>query len=82
MVDHAYFDGYNFGDTLLEGVMFEAKIVADGTMEVSITPDSKNYFEDLNTKLWLKAAQDYAEENDIFEENADGSGEQLELVLA
>lgn len=64
----AMFDGYNFGDRLLEGVMFIATINEDNTISVRVSDISKLYFNNLNTKLWLKRALDFALMNDIFED--------------
>lgn len=65
--NQAKFDGYAFGDRMLEGVMFVATIEEDKTLSVAIDPDSADYFSDLNEKKWLKEALNYALENDMFE---------------
>jgi hypothetical protein len=83
IVKVAYFNGYAFGDKLLEGVMFKAEIVADGTMNVSLTKDAEVYFKTakLSQKQWLKEAYEYAEHNDIFSENENGTGADLCLLI-
>lgn len=79
LADTAYFDGYNFGDTLLEGVMFKAEIKDNGTMAVSFVNPHGEYEKGLNQRKWLKEAKEYAEENDIFLSQPD-NGEDLVLV--
>tara|TARA_Y100000310_G_scaffold338627_1_gene428781 strand:+ start:3337 stop:3654 length:318 start_codon:yes stop_codon:yes gene_type:complete len=52
------FDGYPFGDTLLEDVRFLAD-VESGILDihtVRIHPEDEDYFKDLNTKKWLREA--------------------------
>jgi len=67
-IDEAIFDGYPFGDRLLEGVKFIAKKNDDGTCEVRTKgPDDDQYLEKLNMDYWLQMAKQFAEENDIFE---------------
>ena len=65
-VDVATVDGYNFGDRLLEGVMFHFRINVDKIVCIGVDPSSKKYFEDLNQQKWLDAAHAYAQDNDIF----------------
>lgn len=65
--NQAKFDGYSFGDRMLEGVMFVATIEEDKTLSVAIDPDSADYFSDLNEKKWLKEALNFALTNDMFE---------------
>lgn len=67
-IDEANFDGYDFGDRLLEGVKFTASKADDGTCIVRpATPDDDGYLNSLNKKQWLDAAKRYAEHNDLFE---------------
>ena len=63
--DYALLDGYPVGDRLLEGVMFEARLLADQKYEVKPAADSEEYLEKLNRNKWLKAMQAYAEEIDF-----------------
>ena len=67
-IDEAIFDGYPFGDRLLEGIKFVAKKNDDGTCEVR--PQNDIYFHylgEINMKYWLGCAKTFAEQNDIFE---------------
>jgi hypothetical protein len=68
-IDEALFDGYGFGERILEGVMFKAKKRDNGTCVVdSVDKWEKDpYLSGLNKKHWMKLAKDYAEDNDIFE---------------
>lgn len=59
-------DGYQFGDRLLEGVMFIITVQDDGTLKAEVEEDAKVYMADLNEKKWLKAALQEAEDTDIF----------------
>ena len=79
IVNEAYFDGYAFGDRLLENVTFKATI-KNGKLIVSVVESSRQYFSNLNQKKWLKAAKDYAKQNDIFFDTEKG-GQDLCLVL-
>ena len=79
LVKETWFDGYPFGDKVLEGVMFKATIGDSGRMSVAVAPSCADYFSSLNEKKWLKAAIDHAQDNDMFQEREDG-GEELELV--
>ena len=66
-IDEAKFDGYDFGDRLLEGTMFLATKADDGTCTVRpATSDDDAWLNNLNRKQWLAAAKRFAEENDIF----------------
>lgn len=58
------FDGYAFGDRILEDVYFQADIADDGTVSnVVIDPDDDgDYWSDLNQAKWLKMAKEYLEE--------------------
>jgi len=67
-IDEALFDGYFFGDRILEGVMFKARKNDDGTCEVESVDewDKDPYLVGLNKELWMKRAKEFAEANDIF----------------
>ena len=65
-VEFGLVDGYCFGDRLLEDVMLAARLDLKGKFKVKISPDSKDYFEELNTKKWLKTALDYVKEDDLL----------------
>jgi hypothetical protein len=74
----AMFDGYSFGDRLLEGVMFIATIEDDNTLSVKISPMSEDYFSELNESKWLDKALSFALTTDFFE-GMDGE-EDLSLI--
>lgn len=63
-IDYVLVDGYDFGDRLLEGVMFEIRIVK-GKYKAQVKKDCASYFDDLNTKKWLSECEFYAEELDV-----------------
>ena len=67
-IKEAIFDGYPFGDRLLEGVKFIASKNDKGKCTVRpLGSDDEAYLANLNKKQWLAAAARFAEENDIFE---------------
>ncbi len=55
-------DGYSVGDRLLEDVGFEVSFSpkTEKVTKVVVEKDSEDYFEDLNTKKWIKEVKDYA----------------------
>lgn len=63
-VEFAVFDGYSFGDRLLEGVMFKAWIDENDEIQVEPVPGNEGYLSDLNMGKWLKEAKTFAEEAD------------------
>ncbi len=64
-------NGYNFGDRHLEDVYFICEIINDKVKVIKVDPDALDYFNKLNTKMWLEEAQNFAEKNDIFDINGD-----------
>ena len=62
----AYFDGYGFGDKLLEGVAFCAEINDDGDLVVSFVDPYGPYERKLNQPELLKEALEYALTEDVF----------------
>ena len=52
--NQAKFDGYSFGDRLLEGVMFIATIAEDGTLSIEITQSMQDIFQDSTKSCGLK----------------------------
>lgn len=66
-VDVARVHGYHFGDRLLEDVFFDCRIQDDKVTVVGVEASARSYFERLNTEMWLKAAQEYAGKNDVFD---------------
>ena len=87
IIQTAYFDGYHFGDRLLEGVMFKVTVTEKGKLEVEPCPDAEDYLKDVNRKKWLGEAKKFAK--DMFEngfdsfcnEQADGQGEDLNAII-
>lgn len=61
----ATFDGYPFGDRLLEGVKFDAVLNDEGEVSVSVRPEAEAYFADLNQKKWLAEAKRFIEGTDV-----------------
>lgn len=78
IVKVAYFDGYSFGDRLLEGVPFKA-VVVDGELRVSFAYPKGKYESWLNRDKCLKEAMEYAKDNDTFFEKPTLDGECLYL---
>jgi len=64
-IDEAVFDGYPFGDRLLEGVQFIARKNDDGSCEVRLT--EPGMLAGLDEKHWMSRAKTFAEKNDVFE---------------
>jgi hypothetical protein len=53
------FDGYDFGDRLLEGVLFIARFNGKELVDVRIHPDYDNdYWIGLDKKYWLHQAKE------------------------
>lgn len=65
-VEYAYINGYDFGDRLLEGVLFKIIIENNEFKAVDVEPGAKEYFSQLNQKKWLKEATDFAKQLDVF----------------
>ncbi len=63
-------DGYGFGDRLLEGVYFTGQWndKAKRYKVIGVVDSSKDYFDGLNKKKWLKAAEDYMNDTDGAED--------------
>ncbi len=78
--NEAYFDGYPFGDRLLEDVTFKG-IVKDGKLSVEITESDADYFSDLNQKKWLNEAKSWLEDMKEGDENlTDANGLACDLI--
>jgi hypothetical protein len=74
--DHAWVNGYHFGDRLLEGVMFKVVIEKGNKIKaIDVDEDSRGYTSGLNMKRWIKAATDFASTNDIFYSSSQGNDE-------
>jgi hypothetical protein len=63
-VDRVTFDGYDFGDRLLEGVKFHG-VLEDGKLQVSVEPKDEAYFKTLNEKKWLREAKAFLIDTDV-----------------
>ncbi len=48
----AVVDGYQYGDKLLEGVMFELTIEDTGLLSIKVEDSAKDYFSQFNEKHW------------------------------
>lgn len=67
-LEHVNVDGYAVGDRLLEGVMFYVRPgKKPGTWKAEVHATDKEYFDDLNTKKWLKAIEDDVADSDTLE---------------
>ena len=53
-----YVDGYQFGDRLLEGVMFKCGLLDGGTSAVVYGPECDAYTASLNMKMWMQTCAD------------------------
>ena len=58
-------NGYNFGDRLLEGVMFEIVLDKGKPKCLGVAAEYENYFSNLNQKKWMKEAEREAMETDM-----------------
>ena len=62
--------GYAVGDRLLEGVMFDITVdfEAREVVDVKVQKKYEKYFDDLNTKKWLREVKEHAQYTveDIF----------------
>ena len=65
-IEMALLNGYYVGDRLLEGVLFECQQNDDGTFNIQITEDSKEYFSQFNQQMWLTRMVEYAQNIDFF----------------
>ena len=71
--DCGWVDGYAFGDRLLDGVMFKITI-QNGKLVAEVDKRAQYYFAQLNQDMWLKAAAEFAYQQDIFYTNS-GDGD-------
>lgn len=62
-IPYALVDGYAFGDTILEGVMFKVELVKGKVKAVFAEPDNP-YVAGLNAKKWTKECRDCVNEGD------------------
>ncbi len=65
-IDYVLFDGYSFGDRILEGVMFKA-YYEDNELKVDPVDDwdKDTYLKGLNKEHWMKLALSHAKDLDI-----------------
>ena len=60
----AQVDGYLVADKLLEGVMFNVTVQADGTLKAKVEDDSADYFSQFNENKYLKEVVDMVSTSD------------------
>ena len=65
-LDIVHVDGYGFGDTLLEGVMFVVQIKDNKPVCLGVKEDQQAYFEKFNKEYWKKLCEDFCESYDVF----------------
>lgn len=84
LITTAYFDGYGFGDRLLEGVIFKAEIANEGaSMVVTFLNPDGEYEKGLNQNKWLAEAAQYAQDcPDCFCDTPNLHGEDVTLITA
>lgn len=70
IIPKAHYDGYAFGDRMLEGVMFEVEVVGSELITKGVKPSNKDYFSDFNEKKWLETANESLE--DVVAEHGEG----------
>ena len=66
-LEYALIDGYGVGDRILEGVMFEIRIVNDKPQVKPYDPSDKSYLEDLNEKKWLNVVKDSLKDEEFLQ---------------
>ena len=62
-IDHIVFDGYGFGDRLMEGVEFT--LSSNGEVEAKGGWDNSNYLKQFNKEIWLTRAKSHISGYDI-----------------
>lgn len=75
-VTTALFDGYPVGDRILEGVMFECRVVGDKVVVTGVREEDREYFNRLKTKNLLERVTEWVQDHDLFE---DGDGNDVYL---
>jgi len=58
-VEVAFTDGYGFGDKLMDGVIFEYRVVDGEVRATGVRKEDEAYFEQFNRDFWLKKADRY-----------------------
>lgn len=64
-IDHIHFDGYAFGDRVLEGVIFRAAFKNGKLVVTPIEGWGGPYLRTLSKAHWQKEAEAFAAENDV-----------------
>lgn len=65
-IDHIIFNGYSFGDRMLEGVMFKAWYEGDELRVTSVEEwDESPYLRQLNKDYWMGCALAHAKQLDV-----------------
>lgn len=66
-IDHVLVDGYDFGDRVMEGVMFKVEDKDGKPHAIGVIDSCKEYFEDFNKDTWLRRCEAFCEDLDIAE---------------
>jgi hypothetical protein len=61
----AFFDGYDFGETILEGVTFVVSVSNDVLTVDGVVQEDEDYFNRLNTEHWLSEAQRHVDSQKV-----------------
>jgi len=77
----AYLDGYDVADRLLEGCFFKIIIDANNKFHASIVDPTNSYYKGLDMLHWTSLMEDYASEQDIFNEIPYAQSQQEELFV-
>ncbi len=69
-----YVDGYQFGDRLLEGVMFKCALLDGGTSGVVFGPECDAYTASLNMKMWMQTCAEQLQSMDMVSDQHGNMG--------
>lgn len=74
--------GYDFGDTLLEGVYFDCVAQEDVVLSVAVEKKAHSYYKRLNSKMWDGLAKDTAEEvwSEIWKASQENGWDPAEVI--
>jgi hypothetical protein len=64
-LDFIYINGYDFGDRLMEGVMFKVKLVNEKYECIGVKENSEPYMAQFNWEHWKKRCEDFVDDYDI-----------------
>jgi len=64
-LNFVYVHGYDFGDRLMEGVMFKVEVVDGKGVCVGLHPDSEPYMAQFNWEHWKKRCEEHCVNIDI-----------------